>query len=487
MKPEVVAVLDVGKTNKKVLAFDSTFQLLHEERCNLPPIHQDGLAVEDTTGLLVWLKSALAAVASGHEVKAIAITTHGATVATLDADGELSHGVVDYANEVSEEAIADFFKVHGPEPDLHRETNTADFGFINVGKILHHLKEQRPEAWEQTERVLFYPQFLGYALTAEHGLESTYLGNHTYLWDFEAKSWSSVGQKLGLAQKMPQTLKSPWSELGTVTPQWSRDCGLPKDCKVTLGIHDSNASLLPILAKGHENFVLNSTGTWCVGMRPASSSLLSDEELLTRTFYQLDARGKPLKTSIFMGGLEYESFSKAIGGQDPQNLEDVVAIIEGLQAFITPGVVADGCIFPGSVPRYIQADASMKLGELQGVDPVRAYAALNLSLALQSHRMFELLGSQAGDTIFVEGGFHRNGVYMALLGALLPECKVVTTDLAEATAFGAAMTGWMMLEGIPLQDLGSRFEMNTTVHSNKAIAGLEEYHQQWLNHVLNKA
>ena len=60
---------------------------------------------------------------------------------------------------------------------------------------------------------------------------------------------------------MPFPLRDSWDVLGKLKPELARRCGLSSEVIVTMGIHDSNASLLPHLAKRKgRDFILNSTG-----------------------------------------------------------------------------------------------------------------------------------------------------------------------------------------------------------------------------------
>ena len=136
------------------------------------------------------------------------------------------------------------------------------------------------------------------------------LGCHTYLYDHINKTYSDVAKKLGVLGKLPREICNSCKSIGTVTAQIAKQAGLPTDCIVTAGVHDSNSSLVPFLITKIEDFVLNSTGTWCVAMRPSDSISFKPNEIGKTVFYNQDVFGKPVKTSIFMGGLEYETYTK---------------------------------------------------------------------------------------------------------------------------------------------------------------------------------
>ena len=54
----VTAVFDIGKTNKKILAFNETFEVVYEKQTSFPEIlDDDGDACDDLLSLTHWLKS----------------------------------------------------------------------------------------------------------------------------------------------------------------------------------------------------------------------------------------------------------------------------------------------------------------------------------------------------------------------------------------------------------------------------------------------
>ena len=87
----------------------------------------------------------------------------------------------------------------------------------------------------------------------------------------------------------------------------AKELGLDELVIVTAGIHDSNASLLPYIARGSDkDFILNSTGTWCVCMHPDVSenvkSFYNPDDIGKTVFFNRSALDTPVKTAIFVGG-----------------------------------------------------------------------------------------------------------------------------------------------------------------------------------------
>jgi len=477
-----VAVLDVGKTNKKLSLYSRKFEVLEEERTTIGSRDYNGLEVEDTEEILRWFLKVLKKLASNYEIHAIAITTHGATFALLDEHGNLAHPVISYTSERGAEVQDEFYDVFGSRTELHRETCTADIGFCNMAKVLYFVKTRLPETWATCRHGLFYGPYFAYELTGTMGLEPTYVGNHTYFWDFAGKAWSTVARKLGADRLFGNKMSSSWESAGSVKSELARECGLPADCKVALGIHDSNANFLPYLAKGYDDFLLNSTGTWCVLMRNSDSLTLTDAEIEAKVFFNQDALGRPVRTSLVTLGMDYDTFSGFTDAKDMSDIDAVKQVIESRELFVVPGVLSDATAFPGATPRVVDGETVYALdalqeqgGQLFTAPGQHYFAALNLGLAIATARMLAWCGIKKGTTVFIEGGFAKNTVYCASLAALCPEQTFALTSMKEGTSFGAAITGWMAATGSSLQNIGKKFTIETTSIPYRDLGNLDAY------------
>ena len=490
-----IAVIDVGKTNKKILIFDEKLKIIESAYEKIEEYEKDGVrfeAVEETTA---WFKKQLAAFAKKYAISAVSVTTHGATIVCIDADGRPAVPVVAYTTEADEEFQKEFYGVFGSPQELQKKTATARIGsLINAGKVLYFVKKRYPDGFKRIAQVLNYPQYFGYVLTGNTGAEPTYVGCHTYLFDFKKRTWSDVAAKLGILDKLPATIRKSWDVLGTISPSIARETGLPSSCIVTMGIHDSNASLLPFLVKGHRDFVLNSTGTWCVAMSPAARVAFKPRELGKLVFYNLDAFFNPVKTSIFMGGLEYETWltvlrNKNAGAERPAyDRAAYQKLMAENRFFILPSVTPGTGIFPNARPRAVEDGAEFTLEEIQSGKRVPAFfrdfavahAALVISLVIQTRAAFDMVGFAGEGTIFTEGGFRRNEAYNRLLSALYPKASIFLTGLQEATAFGAAILARAALDKTDPKATTGLFKIEMTTVPAEKIDGCALYRERFM-------
>ena len=237
-------------------------------------------------------------------------------VYALIKEGDLSMPVLSYETDPGEDFHDSFHGKFGDAITLQRSTATPDMPCLGcLAKGIYFYMKRFPEEFSKTVSILNLPQYFGFLLTGKKGTEYTYIGSHTYLWDFANHDWSPLVDRLGLKDKFPEHISNPWNILGTITQKVSEETGMPPNTLVTMGIHDSNASLLPYMIKvAEKSFVLISTGSVCVVMHPINRVFLTEDELGKVIFYNLSAFSTPVKTAIFLAGLEFDAYTGVFRG-----------------------------------------------------------------------------------------------------------------------------------------------------------------------------
>jgi len=494
-----VAVIDIGKTNKKIHIYDETLELVDSRSRSFESVERDGIPWVPSDEVEEWLLDNLSALASRYQIRLVSIATHGATFACVDEDGELAIPIIDYTYEPGEPFHDEFYAKVGSRTTLQRETATLVLpALVNVAQGVFFLQKTQPAAWARVKHVLFYPQYLAFRLTGKLGADYTYAACHTYLFDFERMDYSAVADRLGIRDLLAEPIQDPATILGRIDPEIAGRTGLSPQIEVTLGVHDSNSSLLPyLLKKSEEDFIVNSTGTWCVAMHPEDRVEFAEDEIGKAVFYNMSALRGPVKTSILMGGLEFETYTaimkerfgmKEFPDFDPKIYRDVV---KEAREFILPAVVRGTGQFPDSVARVVDHGETFLLEEMQAGKRVpelfsnarRAFAVLNLSLAIQTITALERVGLAPGVTVYTEGGFRNNRDYNALLATLAPEAGFRLSGMPEATSFGAALIGWATLPGRSLEELSAHFEIEEESVGGVEIAGIDEYVAAFWRHL----
>jgi sugar (pentulose or hexulose) kinase len=243
------------------------------------------------------------------------------------------------------------------------------------------------------------------------------LGCHTDLWNPQSGTWSSLPERLGLAGRMAPP-RRPDEVLGTLTPALQAELGLGP-IPVLVGIHDSNASLLPHLRTRAAPFSVVSTGTWVIAMAIGGKSVTLDP---TRdTLVNVNALGQPVPSARLMGGREHD----LLGPVADADAADAAAVL-AQGAMLLPAVVQGSGPFPQRRMAWTQ--------EPHG--PGGRAVAVGWYLALMTTESLSIIGAD-GPTL-VEGPLARNHWFTAMLASATGR-PVIPAPGRTGTAPGAAL------------------------------------------------
>src|SRR5262249_30248379 len=158
-----------------------------------------------------------------------------------------------------------------------------------------------------------------------------------------------------------------------ILPDIAAEIGLASPVPVYCGIHDSNASLLPHLLDNEAPFAVVSTGTWVINF--AVGGDLDHVDPARDVLANVDAYGRAVPSSRFMGGREFEILSGEIGPVSPQAVDDALGPVIEKAIMLLPNVAEGSGPFPGRKMRWLRADAAT---------PAERLAAASLYLALMT-------------------------------------------------------------------------------------------------------
>jgi sugar (pentulose or hexulose) kinase len=423
-KKPVVAILDVGKTNKKLLLFDQSYQLVYEKSDRMEEtVDEDGFACEDlaslTSSALELIKSSLHL--EEFEVKAINFTAYGASFVYIDGDGKTLTPLYNYLKPYPEEIQHQFYAQYGGEKAFSRCTASPVLGSLNSGMQVLRIKREQPEIFDRTAFALHLPQYLSYIFTDLPVTDITSIGCHTNLWDFTKKTYHAWVQNEGIATVLAPIIPSTHVEEINIEGQ-SLSCGI--------GLHDSSSALIPYLICFNNPFVLVSTGTWSICLNPFDHVPLTDEELEKDSLCYLQYTGEPVKASRLFLGNAHEKGAERIAAHYANTADFYKAIRfdQGLAALAKERLVSKAC----------SAFEAVDLMEVESSD-----LAYNILIAVLVEKQIEsinlVLKHQDAEHIFVDGGFSKNHVFMSMLASHYHNKKVYAAEVAQATALGAAL------------------------------------------------
>jgi sugar (pentulose or hexulose) kinase len=449
---ERVAVIDIGKTNAKVVLVDATTgqeMAVHKTANSVlpgPPYPHF-----DTERLWAFILRSLSGFAREPGFDALSITTHGASAALLDATGALALPVLDYEHLYADEINSAYDALR---PDFSETYSPRLTGGLNLGAQLHYQQRCFPEGFARVSTIVTYPQYWGLRLTGVAANEKTSLGCHTDLWLPFVGRFSPLVDRLGLTDKMAP-IHSAFDVLGEIRTDIGREIGLSKPVPVYCGIHDSNASLLPHLVDRTEPCTVVSTGTWVICFAPGGQPFGLDPA--RDTLANVDAFGTPVPSARYMGGREWELTTAEVSSVDPEEEWGALDAVFGGKSMLLPGTVKGTGPFPLAQGKWTAESA----------DAAERRAAASLYQALMTATCLEMIGSKG--EIIVEGPFATNQIFLAGLRSLTN--RTVLASVAQTgTALGAAI----------LAGLRPRHSMHRV---ERTIPGLGQYAKAWRDQI----
>ncbi len=426
----VCAVFDIGKTNKKLLAFNENYEVVFEKQIRFEEtLDEDGDPCDDLMALTAWMKTEFEGLKShpSFNIRALNFSGYGASLVHLNHEGKPVAPLYNYLKKFPNDLKKEFLDQYGPAGQFFSDTASPDLGMLNSGLQLYWLKKRKPEIYKQVKHSLHLPQYLSYVFSGEAASELTSLGCHTALWDYRRKNYHAWTE----AEHLHSVLQPP-KTAGEVTTHDGLLLGP--------GIHDSSSALVPYLKADKRPFILVSTGTWCISLNPFNHDPLQPEQLKKDCLNYLSADGDPVRASRLFAGNEHERITRHLADyfQKPADYYTTVScnykLIQQLRNNHKQAI-------PDQTEVGELADSPFMERNLNVFRNFEeAYHQFLLDLVTQQVASIKLtFGSKLPKRLYVDGGFSRNDLFMHLLSEAFFNVEVYASGLSQASALGAAL------------------------------------------------
>jgi sugar (pentulose or hexulose) kinase len=412
----VIAIFDIGKTNKKILLFDEFYQLIYRESKHAEETKdEDNFPCEDIHALTQFIEATFTSLMEDerYEIKAVNFTAYGASFVLLNESLNIMLPLYNYLKPFPEKLRERFYNTYGGENNFSKTTASPVLGNLNSGMQLYRLKYEKPETFAKIKYGLHLPQYLSFILTGQLYSEITSIGCHTNLWDFQKNTYHDWVKKEGIENILAPIMRS--DKIADF---------IKENIPAGIGLHDSSASLIPYLISFSEPFILISTGTWCITLNPFNYQPLTVDELKKDCLCYLSFEGKPVKASRLFAGNEHKTEVKRLSehfGKSFDYYKNVHFDAEIIKrtSSMKDGLVQDLNLFATYEEAYHQLMRDVITKQVNGTNLV--------------------LKGTACKRIFVDGGFSNNTVYMNLLSKAFPDKEVYAATVPQASALGAAL------------------------------------------------
>jgi len=424
-KIPVIAIFDVGKTNKKLFLFDEQYRVVFEKTVTLDEKEdEDGFPCENLESLCSFIYDSFRGVLRQDEfdIKAVNFSAYGASFVYIGVDGKPVAPLYNYLKPYPENLLHQFYDTYGGEENFAYQTGSPVLGNLNSGMQLYRIKYEKPPLFQKIKYGFHLPQYLSYLIGGSLHSDLTSIGCHTNLWDFQKSNYHDWVSKEGVLEKLLPIVPSDKIIYSTYDDY---------NFKVGMGLHDSSAALIPYLVNFQEPFVLISTGTWSISLNPFNSSPLTPGELKNDCLCYLQYNGKPVKAARLFAGYIHD--------EQVQRIADY---------FQTDVARYKGMPFSDEAALRLQKNEPSSANECAfdkrelstfSSDQEAYYQLISDLVSQQSASTRLILEDKKVKRIFVDGGFSKNEIYMNLLLSAFPGMEVFASSMAQATSLGTAL------------------------------------------------
>jgi len=420
--PSRIAVLDIGKSNLKLLvASDDGWPI---ETLSVPnaATSSDRYLAYDLAALETWLLDALAGAARRHAIGAVVATAHGCGAVLTDGRSAVLP-MMDYEAASPPEINSAYERVAPPYAEVFCSNGA---GAMRLAKQLLWQQTAFPAEFARATCYLTTAQYVAMRLGGQAASEISQLAAQGHIWDAVGRRPSSIMRARGWDRLLPPQAVAG-AVLGRVSEAVSRRTGLSPATEILCGAHDSNANLFRYKAAGLREASVLSTGTWMIGFnRGLDPAQLDPERAMV---LNVDVDGENVPSTLTMTGREYELIRRDQVADDAAVLAAMPKLC-AQRTLALPSFVGDDGLFPGAGRRgRITGPAPQGPAEWQALAAL--YAGFTASYCL------DLLAS-AGPVV-IDGGFAANVPFARALATLRPGQRLSTSQSRDGTALGAAL------------------------------------------------
>jgi len=428
---DVIAIVDIGKTNKKLFLFDKDFEVVSLKEVQFEEIKdEDGFPCDDIEAITDWIKDEIDRINEFgyYRIKAINFSTHGASVLYLDKDGNRLTPLYNYLKPLDIKTFEDLYDAFGGKEEFSRRTASPAYGMLNAGLQILNLKRTQPDVWKKVNSIVHYPQYLSYLFSKNVTADFTSIGAHTALWDFDKMQYHDWLMEENI--KLPKPVKGDevtYTEInGTKVAVGS-------------GLHDSSSSIVPVLKEEScKNYVLLSTGTWIIAMNPFSQEKLSKHQLNNNCLCFMTPEKQQIKSSMQFLGRIHEVYVEALKEHFKVSKNRFLSIYWDDKK-CNEIIAADNEIYlkEGQFEDYIAKKELLKYF----CNYETAYYQLVYEISKKVVQGIDLIldKNQEINDIFVSGGFINNEVFIKYISLLKQRIRIKLSNTKNESAYGAAL------------------------------------------------
>ena len=293
---------DLGTSSDKAALVDFEGNVVASETCAYPTYYPKPAWVEQNpedywTAVCTTCKKVLAKTGIDKaEVKAMIFSTQAQGVIPVDADGKALYNNITWIDSRAQKQAEHAMNRFGGKKVFTLVSGTPIMGKDSLAKILW-LKEERPDIYEKTDKVLDVNGYLTMRCTGEKVAELS--GASTYGLDLKKKDWFSVYPRMGIDMDRLARLVKATDNVGGLLPEAAEACGLAEGTPIFGGCFDVPAAAVGsgMTGEGDIHVYLGTSGWVCASsavqdkFKRGAAALQSADHAMNLIVGEMEAAG----------------------------------------------------------------------------------------------------------------------------------------------------------------------------------------------------
>lgn len=409
-KNKLNVVLDIGKTNVKLIFLKNDKIVKEYKTKQQNGIYKNSIKTLKSGKIVIWLIEKLKKESTKNILENFVCTTHGCSLAFIGYDNKEIIACTDYEYSF-DKYKKEFLKV---EPKFSISFTPLLEGGLNTGLQIFYFSKKFPTVLKKTKYILSYPQYIAWKLSKTYSNEITYVGCHSYLWDFKKNKYSQLTKKLSVENKFPP-MKKAWDVIGGFKLN-------NKKINILNGVHDSNASYLYFLKSNLKSFTLVSTGTWYITLNQQTNikKLKPNYDMLCG----INVFGKSVPTMRFMGGREYELLYKKLK-------------VSSSHFKISKSILQENLILPSYAPGGPFIIKNYNLKNILSLKSDERYSLICIYISFVLNFVLDEMNSK--NTLILDGPITKNRDIMNIIASIRKHQETFKNRKEIGTGLGASM------------------------------------------------
>ncbi len=236
---------DLGTSSDKAVLVDFEGNIIATAKEEYPTFYPQPAWVEQDP-MDYWEKSCLASARimiendiSPEDVKAVVFSTQAQGIIPVTEQGELLYNNITWVDGRAEKQAASIMNRVGGKKIFTLFSGTPIMGKDVLAKVIW-LKEERPDIWEKTYKILDVNGWMKYKCTGKMVAEIS--GASSFALDLKKKDWMSVLPLVGMDMKKLPELVCSTDLIGGLLPEAAKKMGLNEGTPVFGGCDDVQAA-----------------------------------------------------------------------------------------------------------------------------------------------------------------------------------------------------------------------------------------------------